>query len=1026
MAPPKRKRPDDEDEAVHAGKTRRVTRQTSIAPPPLPIPPKNVPQRRVLRGNTGPEGKANDAADTKTRQGTVRTRTQRASGTSTSRAKAENKDTDSEDDRQQDQEHEPDGDEGEDEEARDGGPEPSPRMKRRLARRGVDKKEELKPEPEPEPKPAPNGSQGGRTGRLARYGRAAVAAAARRTTAASRGTRQPAKDTEIADSDADEAVEDDASDANDASEGEEDTEDELAGPATIIPPRTRGGAPPLAPPPVAQRTRRLSTAQPAVTPVSPPKVPVTRAAAQAVPEIIKPPPPAKASSSSTTASKKETNTKPPAPPSPSTAAASLSRPKKVTEIKPPVAPALRHQKTTPIQPPLLPVSPTRTTPAQALPPPWPEVQPQPQKPKSVQQLREEAAPSPRQQQAARTPRQTIVTTAASAATAAPCSASTPTSATSLNATSTAPPASPSQPDRNIDKVVLGEICFKAWYPSYYGKEVLGDTAGNTHHGRGGAHQAKGAGKENHHHAPSHHYQQHAYGHGHGGKDKDAQPMLDRLYVCPFCFKYSKEIVPWHGHVQVCESQFQIPGEKVYVHPKGVRTIRVPVSSSASASASASASSASKGSKRNRVSSEADIHYVEQVVKDEGEWSIWEVDGEKDVLFCQNLSLFAKLFLDNKSVFFDVTGFYYFLLVYTPPPSLPSSLRAAATATASSMGGANANGQASILGAAPRPRVVGFFSKEKMSWDNNNLACILVFPPWQRKGLGALLMGISYEISRREAVLGGPEKPISDLGKKGYKRFWGAEIARWLLSIDIATATSSLPLPEPSSSAVLPSLAPHTTAILPPILPPPYSSSNTQAAITGTDAEEESLIIDIADCSRATWIVREDCLYVLREMGIAEDAGKGLPKKYCDNVLAQTDDHPSSAADDGASGPTGATGTALSSSFTGAGVGAPGAAPMPASSLSAQISSASSSGAGGAQAANGAASGSASTGTGAAAGPAAAGIDPPREVQHVRISKAAVWQWVKDNRINLEKACDPAGFIKIYTNKEEAQQAAEET
>ena len=45
----------------------------------------------------------------------------------------------------------------------------------------------------------------------------------------------------------------------------------------------------------------------------------------------------------------------------------------------------------------------------------------------------------------------------------------------------------------------------------------------------------------------------------------------------------------------------------------------------------------------------------------------------------------------------------------------------------------------------------------MSWDNNNLACILVFPPWQKQGLGQILMGVSYEMSKREGRLGGPEK-----------------------------------------------------------------------------------------------------------------------------------------------------------------------------------------------------------------------------------------------------------------------------
>ncbi len=70
----------------------------------------------------------------------------------------------------------------------------------------------------------------------------------------------------------------------------------------------------------------------------------------------------------------------------------------------------------------------------------------------------------------------------------------------------------------------------------------------------------------------------------------------------------------------------------------------------------------------------------------------------------------------------------------------------------------------------------------MSWDNNNLACILVFPPWQRKGLGKILMGVSYELSRRENRLGGPEKPLSELGRKGYMRFWEARVARTILEL----------------------------------------------------------------------------------------------------------------------------------------------------------------------------------------------------------------------------------------------------
>lgn len=249
------------------------------------------------------------------------------------------------------------------------------------------------------------------------------------------------------------------------------------------------------------------------------------------------------------------------------------------------------------------------------------------------------------------------------------------------------------------------------------------------------------------------------------------------------------------------------------------------------------------------------------------------------LFCQNLSLFAKLFLDNKSVFFDVTGFKYYLLVHAPPPRNPA-------------------GVPSTVQEMPRPQVVGFFSKEKMSWDNNNLACILVFPPWQRKGLGALLMGASYEISRREGILGGPEKPISDLGKKGYKRFWAGEIARWLLTLE--------------------------------------------------EGQEPTKLVSVEDCSQATWICLEDCLAVLREMGVVEDAGMG-PGKPDENAVAD-----GAAAQESQQNPT---------------------AQPDAQEESAATDSKS----------------------------------PVPDVPRVRIDKAAVLRYIRTQNISLEPACDPNAF-----------------
>ncbi|KAI0179880.1 acyl-CoA N-acyltransferase [Hypoxylon sp. FL1284] len=489
-----------------------------------------------------------------------------------------------------------------------------------------------------------------------------------------------------------------------------------------------------------------------------------------------------------------------------------------------------------------------------------------------------------------------------------------------------PPGTP-RPDRNIDKVVLGSICFKAWYPSYYGKDVLGDASGN-----GGDKDGRDGGGK--------------IGRIGGGKRAGLPPpMLDRLYVCPCCFKYSKELVTWWEHVRCCEALFDVPGRMVYTHPKGSKTVRRPASGPVGAEA------AEKGRGRGRKKSDAEAgaaagSFTEDVVEDEGEWSVWEVDGEKDRLFCQNLSLFAKLFLDNKSVFFDVTGFNYFLLVYSPPPpSLEGNLMPQFT---------EANDPpfrtSTPEGTRSRPQVVGFFSKEKQSWDNNNLACILVFPPWQRKGLGALLMGVSYEISRREGILGGPEKPISELGRKGYKRFWAGEIARWLL-----LPPSSL-RPDATTGSTSSSL--------------PGEEELGWAAEKQTDVGE-SLTVTVDQCSRATWIVPEDCLAVLREMGVVEDVGLlGPPERPGTGHSSNGGDSKSQAERRGTS-----------------------------------------------NAGNGRSSRSSrSSRHGTADTESQAGDFGLPTAPRVRVDRAAVRRWVAANGIDLSHACDPDGFVEGYAVK----------
>lgn len=157
------------------------------------------------------------------------------------------------------------------------------------------------------------------------------------------------------------------------------------------------------------------------------------------------------------------------------------------------------------------------------------------------------------------------------------------------------------------------------------------------------------------------------------------------------------------------------------------------------------------------------------------YSVWEIDGEIEKLYCQNLSLFGKLFLEQKSVFFDTGGFLYYVLTYTPPEATMTPVK-----SVKRHGGMQSDVEDEL---GLETEVLGFFSKENPSWDSNNLACILIFPPYQHRQLGKLLMSVSYKLSGWEwegGVIGGPEKPLSVMGRRSYLRFWSERIARFML------------------------------------------------------------------------------------------------------------------------------------------------------------------------------------------------------------------------------------------------------
>lgn len=111
---------------------------------------------------------------------------------------------------------------------------------------------------------------------------------------------------------------------------------------------------------------------------------------------------------------------------------------------------------------------------------------------------------------------------------------------------------------------------------------------------------------------------------------------------------------------------------------------------------------------------------------------------------------AKLFLDNKTLYYDTDGFKFYVLT-------------------------EQNSKYKTM-----DEVVGYFSKEKISYDGYNLACIMTLPSHQRKGYGRLLIELSYELSKLEGKIGSPEKPLSPLGNLGYQSYWASTIMTTLL------------------------------------------------------------------------------------------------------------------------------------------------------------------------------------------------------------------------------------------------------
>lgn len=88
---------------------------------------------------------------------------------------------------------------------------------------------------------------------------------------------------------------------------------------------------------------------------------------------------------------------------------------------------------------------------------------------------------------------------------------------------------------------------------------------------------------------------------------------------------------------------------------------------------------------------------------------WQVDGNVSKIYCQNLCLLAKLFLDHKTLYYDVEPFLFYVLTRNDEKGC---------------------------------HLVGYFSKEKLSALKYNVSCIMTMPQYQRQGYGRFLIDFS--------------------------------------------------------------------------------------------------------------------------------------------------------------------------------------------------------------------------------------------------------------------------------------------
>lgn len=122
--------------------------------------------------------------------------------------------------------------------------------------------------------------------------------------------------------------------------------------------------------------------------------------------------------------------------------------------------------------------------------------------------------------------------------------------------------------------------------------------------------------------------------------------VHKLHLCEFCLKYMRKRRTMLQHLAKCPYRRGATARRAHDRPSRPQSSRFPLGCAAYRSP--------PGKMIYLSPSTGPAATPTQV-------SMWEVDGSEHKVYCQNLCLLSKLFLDHKTLYFDVEPFFFYVL-----------------------------------------------------------------------------------------------------------------------------------------------------------------------------------------------------------------------------------------------------------------------------------------------------------------------------------------------------------------------------